>query len=222
MPESQNIFIDDLSSASTESWRTFRIMAEMVNALDTLNSLKVHCISIFGSARSRQESPEYKAAEKLGELLANAGYGVITGGGPGVMEAANKGAANACGASVGLHIQLPQEQGCNPYVNVRCNFRYFFIRKFMFVKYARAYVVMPGGMGTIDELSEAFVLAQTGKSRLFPIILYDSSFWNGFLEWMEKNMAARGFINTTEVARQLVVLDTPEDVVRHLCRFVIL
>lgn len=222
MPELQQIFIDDLTSATTESWRTFRIMAELVNALDTLNSLKVNCISIFGSARSKPESLEYQAAEQLGEALVRAGYGVITGGGPGVMEAANKGAANANGVSVGLHIRLPQEQGCNQYVNVRCNFRYFFIRKFMFVKYARAYVVMPGGMGTIDELSEAFVLAQTGRSKPFPIILYDSSFWTGFLDWIQNTMAARNFISPDEVGRHLVVCDTPEDVVKHLSRFVIL
>lgn len=222
MPELRQNIIDDLTFATTESWRTFRIMAEMVEALDTLNSLRANCISIFGSARSAPDSPECKAAEKIAAMLVKAGFGVITGGGPGVMEAANKGAAEAGGTSVGLHISLPNEQVCNPYVNVRCTFRYFFIRKFMFVKYARAYVVMPGGMGTIDELSEAFVLAQTGRSKPFPIILYNSGFWNGFLEWINKSMTGGGFIRSEEIARQLAVCDTPEDVVAHLCRFVIL
>ncbi|MDO5484414.1 MAG: TIGR00730 family Rossman fold protein, partial [Desulfovibrionaceae bacterium] len=161
MPEIRQNIVDDLTSLTTESWRTFRIMAEMVEAMDTLNALKGNCVSVFGSARSTTDSPEYQGAEKLSRLLVEAGYGVITGGGPGVMEAANKGACEAGGISVGLHIELPHEQGCNQYVKTRCNFRYFFTRKFMFVKYSTAYVVMPGGMGTIDELSEAFVLAQT-------------------------------------------------------------
>ena len=163
----QNV-IDDLNAMTTESWRTIRIMAEMVQALDTLNKLGTNCVSIFGSARSTSDTPEYRDAERLARMLVEKGFGVITGGGPGVMEAANKGAAEAGGVSVGLHIELPHEQGCNQYVKTRCNFRYFFTRKFMFVKYAMAYVVMPGGMGTIDELSEAFVLAQTGRIRPFP------------------------------------------------------
>ncbi|WP_165076247.1 MULTISPECIES: TIGR00730 family Rossman fold protein [unclassified Desulfovibrio] len=222
MPEFRQNIVDDLAASGTESWRTFRIMAEMVNALDELNSLKVNCISIFGSARSKPESQEYQDAEKLAGLLAHAGYGVITGGGPGVMEAANKGATEAGGVSVGLHIKLPHEQGCNRYVTTRCNFRYFFIRKFMFVKYARAYVVMPGGMGTIDELSEAFVLAQTGRSRPFPIILYNSRFWSGFSEWLRKSMVAGGFISEDEIDKLITICDTPEEVVNHLRKIVIL
>lgn len=222
MAESGKYFLGDLSATASESWRTFRIMAETVTALDILNELRVNCISIFGSARSQKESPEYQAAEKMAALLVKAGFGIITGGGPGVMEAANKGAAEAGGVSVGLHIKLPTEQTCNQYVNVRCSFRYFFIRKFMFVKYARAYVVMPGGMGTIDELSEAFVLAQTGRSRPFPIILYNSSFWNGFLEWVTTSMIGGGFIRSEEIARHIAVCDTPEEVVSHLCKIVIL
>ena len=222
MPELQQNIVDDLASVTTESWRTFRIMAEMVEALDTLNSLKVNCISIFGSARSTPDTQEYKDAEKISRLLVEAGFGIITGGGPGVMEAANKGAFDAGGESIGLHIHLPHEQGCNQYVKTRCNFRYFFIRKFMFVKYAMAYVVMPGGMGTIDELSEAFVLAQTGRTRAFPIVLYDSSFWSGMVEWLRKNMAARGFIREKEIDRLITVCDTPEEVASHLRKIVIL
>lgn len=222
MPELRQNIVDDLASVTTESWRTFRIMAEMVEALDTLNSLTVNCISLFGSARCAPESQEYKDAEKISRLLVEAGFGIISGGGPGIMEAANKGAFDAGGESIGLHIHLPHEQGCNKYVKTRCNFRYFFIRKFMFVKYAMAYVVMPGGMGTIDELSEAFVLAQTGRSRPFPIILYDSSYWSGLLEWMRNTMAARGFIKATEIDKLVSVCDTPEEVVNLLCKVVIL
>ena len=222
MPEMQQNMIDDLASVTTESWRTFRIMAEMVEALDSLNALRVKCISLFGTARCKPDSVEYKDAEKIARLLVEAGFGVISGGGPGIMEAANKGAYEAGGVSVGLHIQLPHEQGCNKYVKTRCNFRYFFIRKFMFVKYAMAYVVMPGGMGTIDELSEAFVLAQTGRARAFPIVLYDSSFWSGMVEWLRKNMAARGFIKETEIDRLITVCDTPEEVASHLRKIVIL
>ena len=173
----QNV-IDDLNAMTTESWRTIRIMAEMVQALDTLNKLDANCVSIFG-------------------------------GGPGVMEAANKGAAEAGGVSVGLHIELPHEQGCNQYVKTRCNFRYFFTRKFMFVKYAMAYVVMPGGMGTIDELSEAFVLAQTGRIRPFPIILYNASYWSGLLEWLRTSMANGRFINREEIDKLVTALVRP-------------
>ena len=221
MPEMQQNMIDDLASVTTESWRTFRIMAEMVEALDSLNALKVKCISLFGTARCKPDSVEYKDAEKIAHLLVEAGFGVISGGGPGIMEAANKGAYEAGGVSVGLHIQLPHEQGCNKYVKTRCNFRYFFIRKFMFVKYAMAYVVMPGGMGTIDELSEAFVLAQTGRTRPFPIILYDSSYWSGLLEWLRKTMAARGFIKEGEIDKLITVCDTPEEVVNYLCKVIV-
>lgn len=216
MPESQQNRIDDLSAPTTESWRTLRIMAEMVNALDELNAIKVPCVSIFGSARSKPETKEYQAAEKLARLLVEAGFGIITGGGPGVMEAANKGASEAGGVSVGLHIKLPFEQNCNPYVKIRCNFRYFFIRKFMFVKYARAYVVMPGGMGTIDELSESFVLAQTGRSKPFPIILYDSDFWDGFLGWLRLKMAGGNFIREEEINRLITLCNTPEETTAYI------
>ena len=221
MPIPNEKSIEDFNLSGTEAWRTFRIMSELVNALDEMNALKVNCISIFGSARSKAESEEYKAAEKLARLLVKAGFGIITGGGPGVMEAANKGATEADGVSVGLHIRLPYEQYCNEYVKTRCNFRYFFIRKFIFVKYARAYVVMPGGMGTIDELSEAFVLAQTGRSKPFPIILYDSSFWSGLLEWFKQKMVKNDFINEGEISRLITICDTPEEVVNHISKIVL-
>lgn len=222
MPEIQQNIVDDLANVTTESWRTFRIMAEMVEAMDTLNSLKSPCVSIFGSARTAPDAPIYQEAESMARQLVERGYGIITGGGPGIMEAANKGAKEAGGVSVGLHIFLPHEQDCNAYLTTRCNFRYFFTRKFMFVKYSMAYVVMPGGMGTIDELSEAFVLAQTGRSRPFPIILYDSTYWSGLLEWLRRTMVKEGYISAAELDRLITVCDTPEEVVSTLCKLVIL
>ena len=221
MSEVRQNIIDDLSSLTTESWRTFRIMAEMVEGFDTLNKLGADCVSIFGSARAESGDKAYQDAEKIAAGLVRAGFGIITGGGPGIMEAANKGAREAGGASVGLHIHLPHEQGCNPYVTTRCNFKYFFVRKLMFVKYAMAYVVMPGGMGTIDELSEAFVLAQTGRTRPFPIILYDSAYWNGLLTWLRTTMAGNDFIREDELDRLVTVCDTPDEVIRYLARIII-
>lgn len=222
MAEMRQNIIDDLASSTTESWRVLRVMAEMIQAFDELNAIKKNCISIFGSARAQPGSPHYEAAENIARLLAESGYGIISGGGPGIMEAANKGAGEAGGPSIGLHIHLPHEQGCNQYVRTRCNFRYFFVRKLMFVKYAMAYVVMPGGMGTIDELSEAFVLAQTKRIKPFPIILYDSRFWSGLLEWLRNSMAANGYISPDEVETLVTVCDTPEDVVRYIKKIVIL
>ena len=210
--------IDDLSSK--EAWRLFKIMAEMVEGFDTLSAFR-NCVSVFGSARAEPESPLYRDAETLGRLLVEHGYGVITGGGPGLMEAANKGASEAGGASIGLRIHLPFEQGCNPYVKTRIDFHYFFIRKLMFVKYAQAYVVMPGGMGTLDEFSEAFVLSQTKRIRPFPIILYDTKYWQGLLDWMQDSMAGGGFIHRQEIADCCVLCDTPEQVLHHISRSVV-
>ncbi|MDD6180644.1 MAG: TIGR00730 family Rossman fold protein [Desulfovibrionaceae bacterium] len=221
MPALHQNMIDDIA-ASTESWRTLRIMAEMVEALDSLNHLRQNCISIFGSARLQEDSPFYRDAERLAALLVRDGYGIITGGGPGIMEAANKGAAEAGGESVGLHIHLPHEQSCNQYVRHRCDFKYFFLRKLMFVKYSMAYIVMPGGMGTIDELSEAFVLAQTKRIRPFPIVLYGREFWEGFVDWMKKSMVAAGTIREEEINRLTHICDTPEEVVELLRRIIVL
>ncbi|WP_337529670.1 LOG family protein [Desulfovibrio sp.] len=192
----QNV-IDDLNAMTTESWRTIRIMAEMVQALDTLNKLGTNCVSVFGSARSTSDTPEYRDAERLARMLVEKGFLIA--------KAADK--------------PLPEDYSKRL---TRCNFRYFFTRKFMFVKYAMAYVVMPGGMGTIDELSEAFVLAQTGRIRPFPIILYNSSYWAGLLEWLRTSMANGGFINREEIDKLVTVCDTPEQVVEHLCKIVIL
>lgn len=203
------------------SWRLFKIMAEVVEGFEKLNKAR-HCVSIFGSARVRPDSPLYEKTEAISRLLAQAGYGVITGGGPGLMEAGNKGAFEAGGESVGLHIHLPNEQMCNQYVKTRCDFRYFFVRKLMFVKYAMAYVVMPGGMGTIDELSEAFVLAQTHRIKPFPIVLYDGTYWKGLLDWMRERMVADGYIREQELNDFLTIKDSPEEVVDHIRRHVII
>lgn len=204
-----------------ESWRLFRILAEIVDGFETLSNLGP-CVSIFGSARVKPDNPLYAEAETIARLLVESGYGVITGGGPGLMEAGNKGATEAQGVSVGLHIQLPHEQECNKYVKIRSDYRYFFLRKLMFVKYALAYVVMPGGMGTIDELSEAFVLAQTKRIRPLPIILYKGSFWNGFIDWMKDTMVEGGFIRNAELNDLITICETPEQVVQEIRRRVIL
>jgi uncharacterized protein (TIGR00730 family) len=210
--------IDDLSSK--EAWRLLKIMAEMVEGFDAL-SVFPNCVSVFGSARAESGSLLYRDAETLGRLLVEHGYGVITGGGPGLMEAANKGASAAGGASIGLRIQLPFEQGCNPYVKTRLDFHYFFVRKLMFVKYAQAYVVMPGGMGTLDEFSEAFVLSQTKRIRPFPIILYDTKYWQGFLDWIQDSMVGGGYIRRQEMLDCCTLCDTPEQVIHHINQSVV-
>ncbi|AAS96007.1 LOG family protein [Nitratidesulfovibrio vulgaris] len=218
MASSKQYVIDTLSIK--ESWRLFKIMAELVDGFDTLSDVD-KCVSIFGSARVPRDSPLYADTEAIARLLVQAGYGVITGGGPGLMEAGNKGAFEAGGESVGLHIHLPFEQDSNQYIKTRCDFRYFFVRKLMFIKYALAYVVMPGGMGTIDELSEAFVLAQTRRIKPFPIILYKSEFWNGLLDWIRDRMVTGGYIREEELDL-VTVLDTPEQVVSYIRKHVIL
>ncbi len=208
------------ATMNQDAWRLFRIIAETVTGFETLGTAR-NCVSIFGSARVKPDDPLYETTRVIARLLVEAGYGVITGGGPGIMEAGNRGACDGNGPSIGLHINLPHEQECNKYVKTRCNFRYFFIRKLMFVKYAMAYVVMPGGMGTIDELSEAFVLAQTRRIKPFPIILYDSEFWGGLMDWFKGTMVKRGFINEKELDL-MVVKDSPQEVVDYISRHVII
>lgn len=200
--------------SSSDSWRMFKIISETVEGFETLNSMPP-CVSVFGSARAQPDSQIYKDTVSLTKLLAESGYGIITGGGPGLMEAGNKGACEGNGESIGLHIHLPFEQRMNDYVKTPCSFRYFFIRKFMFVKYAIAYVVMPGGMGTIDELSEAFVLAQTRRIQPFPIVLYGSEFWGGLLDWLRNVMVRDGYIREEELDL-LTVKDTPEEVLHYI------
>ncbi|MDQ5984510.1 MAG: LOG family protein YvdD [Syntrophus sp. SKADARSKE-3] len=202
-----------------ESWRIFRIMAEFVDAIETLSSVE-RAVTIFGSARLKPEDPYYLKAEELGRRLVEKGFGVITGGGPGIMEAANKGAALAGGKSVGMNIRLPFEQKPNQFANIHVDYKYFFIRKVMFVKYAVAYVIMPGGFGTMDELFEALTLIQTRRIKSFPVILMGSDFWKGLLDWLRKTMLREGKISPEDF-ELIQVMDDPEEVVRHIQKFVI-
>jgi uncharacterized protein (TIGR00730 family) len=175
----------------TDPWRVLRIQSEFSEGFGTLAELPP-AISVFGSARTPQDSPEYEAGVRLGRGLVEAGFAVITGGGPGAMEAANKGACEANGISVGLGIELPFEQGLNAYVDIGLNFRYFFVRKMMFVKYAQGFVVLPGGLGTLDELFEALTLVQTQKVTRFPIVLFGTEYWGGLVDWLRNTLIAQG------------------------------
>src|SRR5437763_7877245 len=197
-----------------DAWRALRILSEFVEGFDTLADLPP-AVSVFGSARSKPGSVECELAERLGAALAGAGYAVITGGGPGVMEAANKGATEAGGLSIGLGIELPFEQGINQWVDLGIDFRYFFARKTMFVKYAQAFVVLPGGYGTMDELFEALTLVQTRKVTRFPVVLMGTGYWAGLLDWMRDRMAAEGKISPVDL--DLVCLtDDVGEAVRHI------
>ncbi|HEY0306429.1 MAG TPA: TIGR00730 family Rossman fold protein, partial [Longimicrobiales bacterium] len=194
-----------------DAWRVFRIMGEFVEGFDTLARLGP-AVSIFGSARTTHGDRYYQAAEETARLLAEEGFAVVTGGGPGIMEAANKGACEAGGESVGCNIELPFEQGMNAYVKTAINFRYFFVRKTMFVKYAEAFIIFPGGFGTMDELFEALTLIQTGKVRDFPVVLFGKEYWQGLLDWLHNTMAADRKINAEDL-NLLVVTDSPEEAV---------
>lgn len=175
----------------TDPWRVLRIQSEFIEGFGTLAELPP-AISVFGSARTPPGTPEYEAGERLGRALVEAGFAVITGGGPGAMEAANKGAREAKGISVGLGIELPFEQGLNQHVDIGVNFRYFFVRKTMFVKYAHGFVVLPGGLGTLDELFEALTLVQTQKVTRFPIVLFGTEYWSGLVDWLRDTVIAQG------------------------------
>ncbi|AXH97637.1 LOG family protein [Ornithinimicrobium avium] len=190
-----------------DPWRVLRIQAEFVEGFGTLAELGP-AVSVFGSARISPDHPSYRMAEQVGAELVRAGYAVITGGGPGVMEAANKGAAEAGGTSVGLGIELPFETGLNDYVDVGVNFRYFFVRKTMFVKYSEGFVVLPGGVGTLDELFEAITLVQTGKITSFPIVLLGNGFWAPLLDWIRDTLLAEGMI----AEKDLELVRTTDDV----------
>jgi len=196
----------------SDPWRVFRIMGEFVEGFDTLANIG-RAVSIFGSARVPEDHEQYLQAETTARLLTEAGFAVITGGGPGIMEAANKGARESGGLSIGCNIELPFEQGTNQYVEVSINFRYFFVRKTMFVKYSEAFIIFPGGFGTMDELFEALTLIQTGKIRNFPVVLVGTEYWSGMLAWIRETMLLEGKVSTDDL-ELLVVTDSPEEAVR--------
>ena len=196
----------------TDPWRVLRIQAEFVEGFGALAELGP-AVSVFGSARTRPDHPTYELAERVGRELAKSGYAVITGGGPGAMEAANKGALEAGGTSVGLGIELPFEQGLNDFIDLGVNFRYFFARKTMFVKYAQGFVVLPGGFGTLDELFEAVTLVQTRKVTSFPLVLMGTDFWGGLLDWLYTSPLAAGTVNRRDIDL-LHLTDDPTEAVR--------
>ena len=200
-----------LDTPTQESWRLFRIMAEFVEGFEELAQVG-KAVSIFGSARTPPDDPYYIKAQETARLLAEAGYAIITGAGPGIMEASNKGAKEGGGLSIGLNIEIPMEQQSNSYVDKLLSFRYFFCRKVMFVKYSQAFVVLPGGFGTLDELFEAITLIQTNKIGKFPIILVGKSFWKGLIEWIKHTMLNAGNISETDLDL-IRIVDTEEEVV---------
>lgn len=198
-----------------DSWRMFRIMSEFVNGFDAMSAIEVPAVTIYGSARTPVDHKYYLLAEKIAAGLAKAGYCVITGGGPGVMEAANKGAAEAGGVSVGLNIDLPHEQAPNPYTNFPLDFKYFFVRKVMFMKYSMGFVCMPGGFGSLDELFEALTLIQTERIKPFPIVLVGSDFWTGLVDWIKDRLLESGNISSEDMSL-FRVLDDADDVINYL------
>ncbi|MBR7139895.1 MAG: TIGR00730 family Rossman fold protein [Lentisphaeria bacterium] len=210
-----NDYGSNLDFMPAESWRILRIMSEFVESFDRMGSAQQLHVSVFGSARTPVGSEYYSAAVELGKLLVKAGYGVITGGGPGIMEAASKGAFEAGGRSVGLNIELPMEQFPNPYQNESLSFRYFFVRKVCFLKYSSAVIVFPGGFGTLDELSEVLTMVQTGKINMIPIIFVGRKFWEGMIGWFKEQLAGGGMISPEDM-NLFKVVDTAEEAVTYL------
>jgi uncharacterized protein (TIGR00730 family) len=200
--------IEELSHHA-DPWRVLRILSEFVEGFDALNEVGP-AVTVFGSARSKPKDPYYKAGMALGAALARRGFAVITGGGPGIMEAVNRGCHEAGGLSVGCNIELPHEQSLNKYVDLGVEFRYFFVRKNMFVKYARGFVIFPGGLGTLDELFESLTLAQTGKIEHFPIVLFGKTYWSGLIDWLKKVVLAAGAIAPADL-KLLSLTDDPEE-----------
>ncbi|HXI34372.1 MAG TPA: TIGR00730 family Rossman fold protein [Gemmatimonadales bacterium] len=198
----------------TDPWRVLRIMGEFVEGFDTLSDVR-NAVTIFGSARTPTDDPYYEKAIETAKLLAKEGFPIITGGGPGIMEAANRGAQEGNGLSIGCNIELPHEQGTNPYVERSIDFRYFFVRKMMFVKYSTAFVVFPGGFGTMDELFEALTLIQTGKVKHFPVVLFGRAYFQGLIDWLREVAAGQGKIDAKDLDL-LYVTDDPAEVVRRI------
>ncbi len=207
--------INDL--AKEESWRLFRIIGELVEGFDSLSGIEP-AVSIYGSARIKPDDGLYKQVEEIARRLGEAGFSIITGGGPGVMEAANRGALKSGVASVGLNIQLPEEQSLNVYTTKSITFHHFFVRKVMLVKYATAFIMMPGGLGTLDELTEILTLMQTHKIRPFPVVLFNSGYWKGFLDWLYTSVLAGGFISEEDFSL-LRVCDETGDVIETVCQW---
>jgi uncharacterized protein (TIGR00730 family) len=206
--------IPEYDFTHSDPWRVFRIMGEFVAGFDALAHI-TRAVSIFGSARTAPDDPMYEAARETAKLIALEGYAVITGGGPGIMEACNRGAREGNGLSIGCAIELPVEQGINEYVDLPINFRYFFVRKTMFVKYAQAFVIFPGGFGTMDELFESLTLIQTHKVHNFPVVMFGSAYWGGLLEWLRNTMLAGGKISPVDLDL-LMVTDSPAEACRHI------
>ena len=200
-----------------ETWRIFRIMSEFVEGFEVLSRIG-KAVSIFGSSRTKPDTKYYKLAEEIAYLLSKEGYAVITGSGPGLMEAANKGARRAKGQSIGLNIQIPSQQKANKYVDMLLDFRYFFVRKVMFVKYAKAFVILPGGYGTLDEFTEAINLIQTERIPKFPVVLFDSEYWKGMVEWLKDKVVASGCIAKEEL-NIFTVVNEPKEVVSAIKKF---
>jgi len=200
----------------TDTWRVFRIMGEFVQGFEDLAHI-TNGVAVFGSARTHADDPEYKAAQETGALLARSGFAVITGGGPGIMEAANRGAFEAGGTSVGCNIELPHEQFSNDYLTLSLKFKYFFVRKMMFVKYSDAFIIFPGGFGTLDELFEALTLIQTHKVRNFPVVLYGSKYWGGMIDWVKGPVLGEAKI-AGEDLQLLHVTDSPSEIVEIVSR----
>jgi uncharacterized protein (TIGR00730 family) len=214
----KQFIVDDLSIG--EAWRLFKIMGEFVEGFDMLNDIGP-AVSFFGSARIKHSDSIYKKTEKLAKLFVENNFAVITGGGGGVMEAANKGAAEAGGTSVGLNIILPFEQKPNSFANVKLDFKYFFIRKVMFVKYAAAYIILPGGFGTLDELFEAVTLVQTHRIKPFPLILVGTEYWAGLIDWIKTKLLSEKRISPEDI-EILQVMDEPEEIVKAVQKVIIL
>ena len=217
LPEIIDLELMAQVNSARESWRVFEIMAEFVEATERLNAIRP-AVSLFGSARTPPGHPYYLLTEKLARLLSDAGFSVISGGGPGIMEAANKGAFHGRSPSVGLNIQLPHEQNTNRFQDISQTFRHFFARKVMFVKFATAYVVMPGGYGTLDELTEALTLVQTGKTRRIPIILVCEPFWRDILAWFKNTLVNEGMIDMQDLDL-IQVIDEPTEVVDAIFKY---
>jgi len=208
------------NSVIGDSWRMFRIMSEFVEGFDGMSSIDVPVVTIYGSARTQPDDKYYLLAEEIAAELAKNGYGVVTGGGPGIMEAANKGAGEVNGLSIGLNINLPHEQAPNPHANLQLDFKYFFVRKVMFMKYSMGFICMPGGFGSLDELFEALTLIQTERIKPFPIVLVGSEFWSGLVDWIRDKLLGNGNISSEDMLL-FEVMDDTEEIVNYFKKTVV-